>query len=209
MAYFPLYVDLTGRKCVIAGGGEVALRKAKVLLDFDARVTVIAPEISDKLKKLSMDISGHLTLIPEEISREALRDAFLVVAATDDEELNHQIADYCREQRIPVNTVDRVRDCSFIFSSYVKQKDLVASFSSGGSSPMLTQILKQKEQEILTPFLGEINEHLGKLRKEASARIPEETARKEFYRSVYELALSAGRLPTEEETEKLFQEIWP
>lgn len=200
MAYFPMFVDMTERECLIVGGGNVAYRKVIVMLDFGAKVTVVAEDICDELRKLTIDdiasedktgsytankennqtdsdaankennkpdsdAADRITIIKRRFDRKDCNGMEMVIAATDDNALNHEIAEYCKANGIMVNAVDQKADCSFIFPSYIKEKNLVAAFSSGGNSPVLTQYLKGKEQEILTPFLGELNEYMGQIRE--------------------------------------------
>ena len=141
MAYFPMFVDLTDANCLVVGGGSVALRKVNVLLDFGAKVHVIAKEISMDLAALSEKMD-HLLLEQREFTPFDLQDRKLVIVATSDNELNGQIYMMCSEGGIPVNVVDDQEKCSFIFPSYIKEQNLVGAFSSGGNSPALTQYLK-------------------------------------------------------------------
>ena len=119
----------------------------------------------------------------------------MVIAATDDSVLNHEIAEYCKAKDIMVNAVDQKADCSFIFPSYIKEKNLVAAFSSGGNSPVLTQYLKGKEQEILTPFLGELNEYMGQIREKVIAQYGTEAERKRVFKEILCAAIDNGRIP--------------
>lgn len=155
---------------------------------FGAKVTVVAEDICDELRKLTIDdiasedktgsytankennqtdsdAADRITIIKRKFNQKDCDGMEMVIAATDDNALNHEIAEYCKANGIMVNAVDQKADCSFIFPSYIKEKNLVAAFSSGGNSPVLTQYLKGKEQEILTPFLGELNEYMGQIRE--------------------------------------------
>ena len=163
MAYFPMFVDLTDANCLVIGGGEIALRKVNVLLDFGAKVHVIAKEIGMELAALS-EKTDNLLLEQREFTPYDLQDRKLVVSATNDSELNSQVYMMCKEGNIPVNVVDKKELCTFIFPSYLKEQNLVGAFSSGGNSPALTQYLRNREKEVLTPKLGELNEMLGRWR---------------------------------------------
>ena len=196
MAYFPMFVDLIGQPCLVVGGGMVAYRKVKVLLDFDARVVVIGENICDAICEIAKK-SNQL-----EVQKKCFEDAdcdnmFMVIAATDDKELNHYIAEICDSKKIMVNAVDQKEDCSFIFSSYIKEKNLIAAFSSSGNSPVLTQYLKGREAEILTPFLGELNEYMGKIRKYVIDNYDTEEMRKEIFQKIINKAIENGELPQE------------
>lgn len=209
MAYFPMFVDMTERECLIVGGGNVAYRKVIVMLDFGAKVTVVAENICDELRKLTIgDIASEdktgsytankenrITFIKRRFERKDCDGMEMVIAATDDNALNHEIAEYCKANGIMVNAVDQKDDCSFIFPSYIKEKNLVAAFSSGGNSPVLTQYLKGKEQEILTPFLGELNEYMGQIREKVIAQYDTEAERKRVFKEILCAAIDNGRIP--------------
>lgn len=202
MAYFPMFVDLSEKPCLIVGGGKVACRKVKVMLDFGAKVRVVAKEISQELRDLERTLADSEGPKPMEIKRKSFEEKDcdgmgLVIAATDDKALNHEIAQYCKRQGIMVNAVDQKEDCSFIFPSYVKEGNLIAAFSSGGNSPVLTQYLKEKEVEILTPFLGDLNEAMGRLRQKVISEYDEENKRKEVLKEILYKAIDRGRLPEE------------
>lgn len=199
MAYFPMFVDMTERECLIVGGGNVAYRKVMVMLDFGAKVTVVAEDICDELRKLTIDDTANkenrITFIKRRFERKDCDGIEMVIAATDDNALNHEIAEYCKAKGIMVNAVDQKADCSFIFPSYIKEKNLVAAFSSGGNSPVLTQYLKGKEQEILTPFLGELNEYMGQIREKVIAEYDTEAERKRVFKEILCAAIDNGRIP--------------
>ena len=199
MAYFPMFVDMTERECLIVGGGNVAYRKVMVMLDFGAKVTVVAEDICDELRKLTIDDTANkenrITFIKRKFERKDCDGMEMVIAATDDNALNHEIAEYCKAKGIMVNAVDQKADCSFIFPSYIKEKNLVAAFSSGGNSPVLTQYLKGKEKEILTPFLGELNEYMGQIREKVIAEYHTEAERKRVFKEILCAAIDNGRIP--------------
>lgn len=209
MAYFPMFVDMTERECLIVGGGNVAYRKVIVMLDFGAKVTVVAEDICDELRKFTIDDiasedktgsytankENRITFIKRRFERKDCDGMEMVIAATDDNALNHEIAEYCKAKDIMVNAVDQKADCSFIFPSYIKEKNLVAAFSSGGNSPVLTQYLKGKEQEILTPFLGELNEYMGQIREKVIAQYDTEAERKRVFKEILSAAIYNGRIP--------------
>lgn len=209
MAYFPMFVDMTERECLIVGGGNVAYRKVMVMLDFGAKVTVVAEDICEALRKLTIDDiasedktgsytankENRITFIKRRFERKDCDGMEMVIAATDDNALNHEIAEYCKANGIMVNAVDQKDDCSFIFPSYIKEKNLVAAFSSGGNSPVLTQYLKGKEQEILTPFLGELNEYMGQIREKVIAQYDTEAERKRVFKEILCAAIDNGRIP--------------
>ena len=168
MAYFPMFLDIEGKHCLVVGGGKVALRKVQVLLDFGAHVTVVAQQIEKEIKDIAEqtqrkadEISsmgfprsqersesyGQVTIYERAYTEEDLQDKVFVVAATDNAAVNHEIAEDARKRNIPVNAVDQPKDCTFIFPSYIRKKNVVGAFSSAGNSPVLTQYLKKQMQE--------------------------------------------------------------
>ena len=167
MAYFPMFIDIEKKKCLVAGGGTVALRKVRVLLDFGAQITVVAPQIDPQI----LQLTGNVCVKERTFEPEDLKECVLVVAATDDVTENHRIARMAQKKHIPVNAVDQQEDCSFIFPSYLKHRDLVGAFSSAGNSPVLTQYLKESLKEILTEELGQINDYMGSIRPVVKTRI--------------------------------------
>lgn len=205
MAYFPMFIRLEGCSCLVVGGGSIAWHKACVLMDFGAEVTVVAREFCHGLKEQSGIVCQE-----KEYHKSDLAGMKLVVAATSDEGLDHQISEDCRELGIPVNAVDQQEDCDFIFPSYVRQGDVVAAFSSGGQSPLLTQYLKSESEAFVTPFIGRLSGWLGQLRPEVKRRIHQMEKRKAVYAELFALGLEKGDLPTREETENVIlrREAW-
>ena len=196
MAYFPMFINIENQNCLVVGGGTVAFRKVQVLLDFKAAVTVIAPEVQEKLKK---NLGNHITIYERKFVPEDLRDMTLVVAATDDKEQNHRIAELAKKACIPVNAVDQIEDCSFIFPSYIKKQNVVGAFSSAGNSPVITQYLKEERREVLDEQLGEINEYMGSVRDAVKAQVPTEPERRKVYQTVLTELLEEGRTGLKED----------
>lgn len=202
MIYFPMMVPLAGRKCVVIGGGKVAERKVRVMLDFSAKVTVVAPEICEQIKKVQ-----GVELVERGYQPDDIMDADIVIAATDDPVRNHEIAGYCKERKIPINAVDQVEDCTFIFPSYWKQGDVVAAFSSGGNSPVITQYLKKKTKEVIPDLIGDIADILGGLRERVKKNVSTEKRRKECFAEILSFALENNTLPTETEIESILHKF--
>ena len=142
MAYFPMFLDIEGKHCLVVGGGKVALRKVQVLLDFGAHVTVVAQQIEKELKDIAEQTQrkedetssmgfprseergesyGQVTIYERAYTEEDLQDKAFVVAATDNAAVNHEIAEDARKRNIPVNAVDQPKDCTFIFPSYIRK----------------------------------------------------------------------------------------
>lgn len=194
MSYFPLFMELKDRDCLVVGGGRVAWHKVKVLMDFGARVSVVAPAILPEMGEL-----GPVQQFQREFSDGDVKGRTLVVAATDDEGLNRRISGLCQEHGIPVNAVDQIQDCSFIFPAYVKQGEVVAAVSSGGQSPVMTQYLKAQIKPVMTEEIGELAACLGGIRDIVRSTVRTEKARKQLYEELLQLGLQKGANPGTEE----------
>lgn len=199
MAYFPVFIELKDRCCLVVGGGRIALRKVEVLRDFGAKITVAAPSILPEI----LNMEG-IVCLKKHFDKSDLEGQELVVAATDDQEQNHRISQACREKKILVNAVDQKEDCSFIFPAYLKEGEVVAAFSSGGLSPAITQYLKAQMRPSMTSLLGELAEALGDLRGELRNAGPE-AAKKSIYQEILERGLTKGAVLSREEIEEIIE----
>lgn len=200
MSYFPMFVDMEGRKCLIVGGGKVAWRKVKVLQEFGADLKVVAPEIIKDI--FEMD---EIKCCKRPFEEEDLKSVDFVVAATTDISLNHEISQKCRSLKIPVNAVDQVADCDFIFPSYIKQGEVTGAFTSGGQSPVITKYLKEQAKSYVTEYIGEMAQCLGGIRDEVKLRIKSEENRKKLYQKVLSQGLESGQIPSPKELEKIIE----
>ena len=175
MAYFPLMVDIRDKEVLIVGGGETALRKTELMLDFGAKVRLISKEfLCDFPKEAKLIQKGFA---PEDIASAGALP-FLIIAATDDREVNALVAKLAGERRIPVNVVDDEPLCSFTVPAVIRDRDVVISVSSGGKSPLVTQYVKKLMLEAMPDDIGEINDEMGRLRREVKASIPDQRERR-------------------------------
>ncbi|MBY6210633.1 siroheme synthase CysG [Microbulbifer agarilyticus] len=182
MRYLPLAFDLKNRPCLIVGGGAIATRKARLLSKAEARLLVVAPDITDELRQLVLASSGEY--IVGTYRQELLDHAEMVVAATADEDVNAQVSIDARARRLPVNVVDSPEHCTFTFPSIVERGPLAIGISSGGSAPVLTRMLRAQIETLLSPGLGLIAELAGRLRDKVKAALPE-PQRKDFWHWVF------------------------
>ncbi len=195
MSYFPFMAELEGKRCLIAGGGRTACRKVKTMLPFGAELWLTAKDILPELWELSRK-HPQIVLRRKEIEPADLEGADLVIAATDSGSKNHEIAVWCRQRKIPVNTVDRKEDCDFIFPAIVQKGDILAAVSTGGKSPAAASYLKDRIDACIPEYFARIAETLGNCRKDIQARIPEEKNRRElFYRLIAYGAEHNGEIP--------------
>ena len=161
MAYYPVMVDLTDREVLVVGGGSVAGRKIETLLEYGAVVNVVSRELSTEIK-CHVD-SGKVRYLGEEFSMVFLKDKFLVIAATDNAELNHRISQVAEEKGMLINAVDQPADCNFIVPSIIKKGDLIVAVSTSGKSPALAKKIRKQlndyfgdEYELFLRMMGRI-----------------------------------------------------
>ncbi len=185
MSYFPMFVELKDADCLVVGGGNVARRKVETLMDFGAQVTVLAHEVIPELRE-----KEGVRCVTGEFTAEALEGRDMVVAASSDAALNHEIFRLCRAQKIPVNVVDKKEECSFIFPAYVKRGEVTAAVTSGGASPVLSQYLKAVIETVLPERLQFLAEAMKKARPYIRDAVCMEEKRKRVYEELLGAALS-------------------
>jgi precorrin-2 dehydrogenase/sirohydrochlorin ferrochelatase len=144
MKYYPIYLDLRDRPCLIVGGGQVAERKTLSLVEAGANVTVISPSLTQKLQELSQ--SGKIIHLPKTFDDKDLTGALLVIAATDSREVNTSIGRLCKKRNILVNVVTPPDESSFIVPSVVERGELLIAVSTSGMSPALSKIRQELEE---------------------------------------------------------------
>lgn len=207
MGYFPFFVELTGRRGVIVGGGKVASRKVEKLLMFGPDLTVVAPNIETCVRiqgeQLQEEAAASLHFREREVRIEDLQGADFVVAATDDETLNGRIADYCKERRIPVNVADDREKCTFFFPALVKEGALTVGISTDGKSPLASSWVRQKIEGTLPEGIGNIIDLLGQMRPAVMEAEVEEGERKKLFEQLFSYCMERGGAVTSEELTNL------
>jgi len=182
MDLLPIFLNIKNKKCVVVGGGEVAFRKATLLLRAGADLHIVAPLVSDELRKLRVDRDCTITL--KKFEEADLNDAVLVVAATDDLEINERISVIASKLNIPVNVVDQPHLCSFIMPSIVDRSPIVVAISSGGTSPILTRKLKELNETMIPGRIDKLAELLGSFRGRVKNEIDDFSERIRFWENV-------------------------
>ena len=142
MSFYPICLDLVERLCVVVGGGRVAERKVMGLRSCSAQVSVISPELTESLLQLHSD--GSIQWINREYEPGDLQGAFLVIAATDDEETQKQVYEEAASLNILLNVADVPQRCNFILPATMRQGDLVISVSTAGKSPAVARKLRME-----------------------------------------------------------------
>ena len=184
MEFLPLFLNIREQHCVIVGGGEVALRKAILLIKAKANLSLVSPQFISQLQDLSEE--GRCKLLQEEFVAEQLEGASIVIAATNNKETNAQVAKAADKKNIPVNVVDQPELCSFIMPSIVDRSPVVVAISSSGRSPVLTRKIKELNETLISNREGQLAELLGAFREKVRNKYPDFIERVKFWESLLE-----------------------
>lgn len=194
-------LDVTAKKCVVIGGGSVATRKTKDLLKAGARVLVVSPYLSEQLQELVA--MQAIQWIEGEYADTYLKESFLVVTATNDRQINHHIAEYCRTQQILVNSADSTEDSDFIVNACVRRGDLTLSVSTNGKSPALARKIRKDLSKVYGEEYAELVEILAEVRQKVCSKEMDQQIREQFFRNlVYSDLLQLLREGKEKEVRK-------
>jgi precorrin-2 dehydrogenase/sirohydrochlorin ferrochelatase len=162
-----IYLNLAGQSVVVVGGGEVAERKVRGVLECGAEVTVIAPEASGLIREWAR--TGEITWAPRSYRAGDLKNARLVYAATDQREVNRAVAEEARAERALVNVADQPALCDFYAPAVVRRGDLAIAVSTGGTSPALARRIREELEERFGPHFESAIDELGALRERLRA----------------------------------------
>ncbi len=162
MNYFPINLNISRRHCIIIGGGRVAARKVKSLLENQGKVTVISPELNDELVRLAE--KNEIQWLNRGYRKGDLARAFLVIAATDDVQIQEAVYQEAEEQNLLVNVADVPKWCNFILPATVRRGDLTVSVSTAGKSPALAKQLRKSLEKTFTDDYELLLRILGNLR---------------------------------------------
>jgi siroheme synthase-like protein len=181
----PFYIAclrLTGRRCVVVGGGDVGLEKVEGLLACDAEVTLVAPEAHEELIALARE--GSIRWAPREYVPEDLDGALIAIAATGDTEVNIRVFEDAEARSMLVNVVDVPPLCNFILPAIVRTGPLAIAISTAGASPALAKRMKREVSELFGEEYARLAVLLGDARGWAKATLPSYQDRKEFFESI-------------------------
>jgi len=187
--YYPVFLNLDNFPCLVVGGGRVAARKVEALLEAGARVSVVSPELSAELHRRAR--SGEINWVASVYRTCHMRNARLVIGATDNPRVNERVFLDAESKGLPVNIVDDPRHCRFIVPASFQRGDIQVAVTTGGGAPGVAPLLRKKLEEVIT------NEYaiLVQLLKAQRARIKSLAQEKKetFWKSVVDLPLSALR----------------
>jgi siroheme synthase-like protein len=184
MRYYPIYLDLKGRDVLVVGGGAIAEGKAMQLVEAEAHVTVVSPELTEALRAAAD--RQEIAYLNSSFIEENLNGVFLVVSATGDRKVNEKVAKAARERGLLCNVVDQPDLCNFITPALVTRGELQISVSTGGGSPTLTQRVKREVAALIGEEYGELLELAEEMRARAKERIHDFERRKDALRAFVE-----------------------
>lgn len=184
MDFLPLFHDLRGRQVLVVGGGDIALRKARLLNEVGAVLRVIAPTIIAELSQLAQSSGGETH--QRKYLETDLENVVLVIAATDDEELNARISAHAQQRHLPVNAVDAPALCSVIFPAIVDRSPLVIAISSGGNAPVLARLTRARIETLFPHAWGRLAQLAQRFRAQVRAAFPVINQRRVFWEDVFQ-----------------------
>ena len=189
--YFPAFLDLRERPCLVVGGGEIGERKARELLACHARVTVVSPCLTAELQTLAQ--ADRLVWRARTFLRSDVRRCALVIAATGIPAVDTAVAAEARRRGVLVNAVDRPAQCDFIFGSILRRGELQIAVSTGGRSPALAREIRRRLEPMFGPEYAELVEQVGRERTHARRRAPTAASRLTAGETVMARALARVR----------------
>ena len=187
---YPINLELDDMRITIIGGGNVSYRKCKNFLDFGKSVRVVSPEFIDEFENIKNDIE----LIYDTYKQEYIKDSFIVIAATNNKELNKNIGIYCRSVGKLVNVVDNITLSNYTVPSYLKRGDLLLSVSTNGKSPSLSSKIKKELEEKYDDSYEEYLNILGEIRKKVIKKYKDISQRKSILNNLVNLSLDEIRI---------------
>ncbi len=206
MGYYPVYLDLRGRSCVVIGGGHLAEEKVRGLLDAGAAVTVISPEAGEEIREAAG--TGRIAWLPRGYQPGDLAGATLAFVAGQDPETVGAVWREGAERGVLINTIDDVPHCGFIAPSIVRRGDLTVAISTSGKAPALAVRLRQQLEGMLGDEHARFLQMAGTIRQPLAERCPDFATRRElWYRLVDSDVLDLLRSGDEAAARARFGEI--
>ena len=183
MDYFPLFINLKNKNCLVVGAGEIAARKIELLAKAGAKITVIAPEISASVTQLAAN-NSDIKISIKKFNADDISQQRLIISATNQADINVLVAATADAHNIPVNVVDNPALCSFIVPAIIDRSPVVAAVSSGGASPVLARLLRAKLESLIPPAFGRMAKLAEKYRALVKENINPPAQRRIFWEEV-------------------------
>lgn len=200
MGYFPFFVDVENQNCLVVGGGVVALRKIEKLQPFNPNITVVSPKVHKEILSIK-----NINIIKRKFDFNDLKEKSFVITATDDKVLNKEIYNSCKENNIPVNTVDDKDNCSFIFPALARNNGVTVAISTSGKSPLYAKYLRKKIESLIQDSES-IVDNLSKYREKIKNEISLEENRKLAFEKLLEYSLSNESI-TDDLVDKIIKDL--
>lgn len=200
MSYFPFFIEIGQKPCLVVGGGMVALRKIEKLLPFGGDITVVSPAFCREVEEMA-----GIRRIQRKFQPQDIDGMLFVIGATDDEAVNAEVSSLCKERNIPVNIVDDREKCTFFFPALVKKGEFVAGFSSGGGSPLAAQFIRKRVEEAVPEGFDKVVELLANVRQRVKTEIPDIKKREQIFKRIFALALEKEGNVSEEEIDAILR----
>lgn len=182
MDFLPIFLNIRNKACLVVGGGEVAARKAMLLLQAGAQVSVVAPELDSAFN--AYVARGKINYCAECFQLGHLHNIMLVIAATNDRAINQQVSEAAQQRQIPVNVVDDPKLCTFIMPSIVDRSPLLIAISSGGQSPVLARLLRAQLEALIPVAYARVAIIAGKFRQQVKQHFIHPEKRRLFWEKV-------------------------
>ena len=184
MESFPIFINLKKKPVTVVGGGDIALRKVRLLIKADPNITVIARQICKDLKELLVE-NNHKMLL-KSFHESDLKTPTLIIAATNNPKINKRISTYAQQKNILINVVDQPKLCTFTMGSIVERDALVVSISSGGKAPVLVRKIRERIETLLPQSYAELVRFSGSLRSIVQKKIQSGVKRRIFWEEFFE-----------------------
>ncbi len=184
MRRLPIFYDLCQQPCLVVGGGTVALRKVRLLLNYDADITVVAPRLCDGLKQL--EALNQIRVLPRKFLEEDVTHQRIVISATNIKTVNSEVADACAAKNVVVNVVDDLSLGSAILGAIVERWPVQVAISTSGSAPVLARILRRNLEQSLPARLGELAALAERYRARVKTQIRDAVGRRRFWEKILE-----------------------
>jgi uroporphyrin-III C-methyltransferase/precorrin-2 dehydrogenase/sirohydrochlorin ferrochelatase len=196
MDYLPVFLKLSGRRVLVVGGGEVALRKVQLLLESHARVRLVAPTLHAELARLAA--AGRLEHVAESFAPAQLQDTVFAIAATDDAVVNHAVAAAAEARGLFVNVVDDAAGSTAILPAIVDRSPVIVALSTGGHSPTLARQLRGQLEAALPERIGALARFAGQLRERVRCALPDARTRLRFWERTLQGSIASRVLAGDE-----------